>query len=112
MFSIDQIPQIDGLKELDCSLCPLLTQILHINGLQELGCRNCPLLTRIRLIHGLEVLDCRNCHSLTELEISDTVWYINAVGCVWLNSDSNFKESLKKLIYLQKWIRKEGSELN
>jgi hypothetical protein len=55
---------------------------------------------------GLQILDCRDCRSLTELKVSDTVQWINVTGCVWLSNDPNFKKSLEKLIYLQKWINK------
>jgi hypothetical protein len=42
---------------------------------------------------------------LIELKVSDTVRY-HITGCVWLSIEPNFKRSLEKLIYLQRWVKK------
>jgi hypothetical protein len=77
-----------------------------MDGLQYLHCNQCPALTHIPPINGLSTLDCSYCRSLTELKVPDTVAYLNTTGCVWLDTHFNFKDSLEKSIYLQKWVKK------
>jgi hypothetical protein len=103
---LTKIPHIDRLKFLSCNRCPLLTQIPLIYGLRALLCSGCPLLTNIPHIDGLQSLWCSDCRSLTELKVPNTVINLYHVGNVWLDTDHKFKESLEKLIYLQRWVRK------
>lgn len=55
---IEAASKIEGLDELDCSGCKLLTFIPIIEGLRWLNCSNCDLLTSIPIIEGLKELDC------------------------------------------------------
>ncbi len=83
---LKKIPNIVGLKILDCSECYNLTKISHIVGLLELNCSNCENLTEIPNIKGLlelyctycdlieipniiglQKLNCSNCRKLTEI---------------------------------------------
>jgi hypothetical protein len=103
---LTNIPQINGLQSLDCSSCPLLTEIPQINGLQTLYCYNCPLLTNIPLINGLQTLNCSGCRSLTGLNVTSVFQSLQTSGCIWLSNDPDFNESMKKLIRLQKWFKR------
>jgi hypothetical protein len=102
---LTKIPQINGLQTLYCSSCPLLTNIPQINGLQNLSCSFCPLLTNIPLINGLQTLYCYDCRSLTELNVTNLIFQ-QTNGCIWLEDDPDFNQSIKKLIILQKWFKK------
>jgi hypothetical protein len=75
--------------------------------LQLLYCSNCPLLTNIPHIDGLQELACYNCRSLTKLNINvANLDYSDTYGCIWLDNDPNYDQSIKKLILLQKWWKK------
>ena len=58
------IPKIKGLKILDCSGYPNLTVIPNIKGLKNLYCLGCPNLTVIPNIKGLKELRCSKCDKL------------------------------------------------
>jgi hypothetical protein len=104
------IPHINSLQILDCSNCPLLTNIPLINDLRTLDCSGCPLLTTIPNTNNLSTLDCSYCRSFTEL-FDTSIRYVEKTGCVWLSSDPNFEQSMKKLIFLQQWFRRMGLSL-
>ncbi len=76
------------LKKLDCSECPLITNIPLIDrwsdGLQELNCSNCPLLTNIPLIKRLQVLECYNCPLITNIPLIDGLKILYCWECIIL----------------------------
>ena len=88
--------QNSGLKELDCSFCPLLTNVPNIEGLETLDCYNCPLLTNVPNIEGLKKLDCSCCPRLTNVPNIEGLEILYCSGCPLLTNVPNI-EGLKKL---------------
>jgi uncharacterized paraquat-inducible protein A len=77
---------LDGLKTLDCSDCPLLTNIPQINGLQTLSCYNCPLLTSVPRIDGLRKLYCFKCPLLTNIPLINSLQTLICRNCPLLTN--------------------------
>ena len=94
------------LVSLYCAECPLLIGIPVIEGLQRLNCSNCPLLTTIPQITALQKLNCSNCRLIIKLPQVTKSIDLNKSGCVWENDDINYKQSIDKLIFLQRWLKK------
>ncbi len=103
--NLTKIPIIPGLEELFCSGCTSLTEIPNIPGLQYLNCSDCPSLTEIPLIPDLIFLNCEGCRSLTKLLYDPDILY-SGDSCPWISQNSEFEENLKKLIFLQKKLRR------
>jgi hypothetical protein len=83
---LTNIPMIEGLQSLNCSNCPLLTDIPMIEGLQYLYCSNCPLLTNIPMIEGLQYLYCSNCPLITNIPMIKGLQNLNCSNCPLLTN--------------------------
>ena len=106
--------QNSGLKELDCSSCPRLTNVPNIKGLKSLYCENCPLLTNVPNIEGLKSLYCSDCPRLTNVPNIDglkilccsscPLLTINNIGYMPLltNISTDFPDFKERQLYLHK----------
>ena len=64
---IVNLPNLEGLKILDCSFCCKLVNLPNLKGLKELYCWDCPkLVVNLPNLEGLKKLDCSGCHWLEE----------------------------------------------
>jgi hypothetical protein len=91
MCKICRNEPLEGLKELYCSYCPLVTEIPNIKGLKVLDCYGCPLLTEIPNIKGLKELDCSDCPLLTKIPNIKELEYIDCFECPLLKKLPMFK---------------------
>lgn len=101
MCKICNNDNLEGLKELDCTNCPLLTIIPNIKGLKRLKCSNCPLLTIISYIKGLRTLWCSNCPLLKTIPNIEGLEYLYCNNCTLITEIPNIGELNKYINYLE-----------
>jgi len=82
---------LKGIKDLDCSICSVLTKIQNIKGLKSLFCYECSELTRIPNIQELEFLDCSECPQLTKIPNIKGLKRLHCSECPQLTKISNIK---------------------
>jgi hypothetical protein len=85
---LTSIPIIEGLKRLDCHSCPNLTNIFCPSSLKCLKCYSCEKLVNIEFPHGgcLEILDCSDCISIVKLPKIDIELELNCECCTSLTT--------------------------
>ena len=83
---VQKIPALPVLEYLNCCRCPFLTFIPRMPFLISINCQNCKMILFIPKVKG----------------------GINCNGCPWVNHllNTDFSNNIKKLIKLQKNIRK------
>ncbi len=93
------------MKRLECSGTNL-AEIPMIPGLKELQCSSCTNLTAIPTIYSLQTLICPYCTRLTEIPIIPGLHHLHCYKCPWVSQNSDFADNIKKLIFLQKKLRR------
>ena len=97
--NLKEIPNIVGLKDLNCSWCEITT-IPDIPGLEYLECMNCKNIKEISNV-GLKNLNCSRCSLLTKIPEVQT---LDCSNCPWLIQ--SLENKVKLGLKLQSWIRK------
>ena len=100
---LTSIPILPNLIRLDCFKCPKLINIPILNNLIYLDCNNCHLLTNIPILNNLISVDCSSCNLLIEVPVATCICIDN---CVWLNNNKRRKRQIKKLIKLQRIVKR------
>lgn len=99
-----------NLTEIDCSGCTTVTSIPYIKHLRILKCSWCTSLTSISMLNKLYLLNCSWCTSLTSIPILNNLYGLPPLlfhtGCRWLPNNLEFKNNLRRLIVIQKFVKK------
>jgi hypothetical protein len=102
---ITTIPTLPNLTSLYCSGCTGLTTISPLPDLITLDCTGCTGITTISPLPDLITLDCTGCTGITCIPPVLNLTYLYCGGCTWIDPRIE-KSNLKKLITLQRFVKK------